>query len=324
VDTQPPWRLAKVDLDDPDQRRLVRLGRDALQARGVGHSDFDDADVRIGGDLVYLPCGYIGSVGALFVPSRSELIELGSHVGLEDFLWAHHRGVDLAGATKWDRSTTLTVSAVRDADLAVDHLKAILRRPTPAELSETLASLPAVFEGLDLYFAIRALRSLEESGACDFEIGGAGERVGPDVVRFYSATGEYGELSNFARYPIVIRGQRWKTVEHYFQAQKFEDPKDREAVRAAKTAMLAARLGRDRRRKLRRDWESAKVAVMREAVAAKFRQHEALGAMLLATGTAKLVEHTENDSYWGDGGDGTGKNMLGQILMDLRAELARE
>ncbi|GAB5546199.1 MAG: hypothetical protein SangKO_059590 [Sandaracinaceae bacterium] len=44
--------------------------------------------------------------GALFVPSRSELIEFGSHVGLDDFLWAHHRGVDLAGATKWDRSNT--------------------------------------------------------------------------------------------------------------------------------------------------------------------------------------------------------------------------
>ena len=35
-----------------------------------------------------------------------------------------------------------------------------------------------------------------------------------------------------------------------------------------------------------------------------------------------FVEHTENDSYWGDGGDGSGKNMLGQILMDVR-ELLR-
>ena len=31
---------------------------------------------------------------------------------------------------------------------------------------------------------------------------------------------------------------------------------------------------------------------------------------LLATGNARIVEHTERDSYWGDGGDGSGKNML--------------
>ena len=46
--------------------------------------------------------------------------------------------------------------------------------------------------------------------------------------------------------------------------------------------------------------------------------------MLMGTGDAKLVEHTENDDYWGDGGDGSGKNMLGQILMRIRAELEDE
>ena len=60
---------------------------------------------------------------------------------------------------------------------------------------------------------------------------------------------------------------------------------------------------------------------MLEAVRAKFTQHEDLRAILLGTGNAKLVEHTENDSYWGDGGDGSGKNRLGQILMRVRDEL---
>lgn len=146
----------------------------------------------------------------------------------------------------------------------------------------------------------------------------------PAVIRFYSVTDEYGEFSNFALFPIVIGKHRWKTTEHYFQAQKFADPKDVKAVRTAKTPMIAARLGRDRKRKLRRDWESSKVGVMRTAVSAKFRQHEDLAAMLLSTGSAKLVEHTENDAYWGDGGDGRGKNMLGQILMAVRAELDAE
>jgi ribA/ribD-fused uncharacterized protein len=85
--------------------------------------------------------------------------------------------------------------------------------------------------------------------------------------------------------------------------------------------MQAARLGRDRKQKLRRDWESVKVGVMRVAVVAKFIQHEELRTLLLGTGDAKLVEHTENDSYWGDGGDGSGKNMLGRILMEVREQL---
>ena len=63
---------------------------------------------------------------------------------------------------------------------------------------------------------------------------------------------------------------------------------------------------------------------MRAAVDAKFRQHAALRELLLATGDAKLVEHTDRDAYWGDGGDGTGRNMLGRILMAIRETLRAE
>ena len=144
------------------------------------------------------------------------------------------------------------------------------------------------------------------------------------AIRFYSVTGEYGELSNFAPYPITLKGKRWPTSEHYFQAQKFVDRRDQEEIRGANTPMLAARWGRDRKRKLRRDWESVKVGVMREAVEAKFRQHEDLRALLLDTGDAMLIEHTENDDFWGDGGDGNGRNELGRILMAVRQRLRED
>jgi N-glycosidase YbiA len=142
-----------------------------------------------------------------------------------------------------------------------------------------------------------------------------------DVIHFYSVGDEYGCFSNFAPYPIRLGGKLWPTSEHYFQAQKFEDEGQREAVRKARTPLLAARMGRDRKSKLRRDWESARVAVMTEAVRAKFTQHDELRGILLSTGDAKIVEHTEHDDFWGDGGDGRGKNMLGQILMRIRSEL---
>lgn len=143
-----------------------------------------------------------------------------------------------------------------------------------------------------------------------------------DTIKFYSVSEEYGEFSNFALYPIKLRKKSWPTSEHFFQAHKFDDPKHVEAIRRAKTPMIAARLGRDRKKKLRRDWDSIKVGVMREAVEAKFSQHESLRALLLSTGSSKIVECTENDSFWGDGGDGSGRNMLGRILCDVRTMLA--
>jgi ribA/ribD-fused uncharacterized protein len=142
-----------------------------------------------------------------------------------------------------------------------------------------------------------------------------------ETIRFYSVAEAYGEFSNFAAYPIVLASKRWPTSEHYFQAQKFLDATLRDRIRKAKSPMIAARLGRDRSSPLRRDWESIKVGVMTDAVLAKFSQHQDLAELLLETGDALLVEHTENDSYWGDGGDGSGKNMLGQVLMRVRDRL---
>ncbi len=144
-----------------------------------------------------------------------------------------------------------------------------------------------------------------------------------DIIHFYSTTGEFGCFSNFARYSIFLDGQRWPTSEHYFQAQKFDNIEHREEIRRAKTPTIAANLGRDRKKKLRRDWESVKVSIMRDAVRTKFTQHEDISEVLLSTGEAKLVEHTANDDYWGDGGDGSGQNMLGRILMEIREELKR-
>lgn len=147
-----------------------------------------------------------------------------------------------------------------------------------------------------------------------------------DRIDFYSTRGELGAFSNFSRHPFTLDGQRWATSEHYFQAQKFAGTPHADAVRAARTPKEAATMGRDRGRPLRRDWEAVKDDVMRRAVRAKFLAHPELQELLLGTGDALLVEAAPKDWYWGCGADGTGKNMLGAILMEVRAELraARE
>ncbi|MDJ1500977.1 NADAR family protein [Xanthocytophaga agilis] len=140
-------------------------------------------------------------------------------------------------------------------------------------------------------------------------------------IFFYSVREAYGEFSNFALYPIKLKGKLWPTSEHYFQAQKFVDTPYEETIRKAISPMKAAELGRSRKVKLRRDWDSVKDNIMYEAIKAKFTQHTELAELLLNTEDARIIEHTENDSYWGDGGDGSGKNKLGKLLMKLREEL---
>jgi len=140
-------------------------------------------------------------------------------------------------------------------------------------------------------------------------------------IKFYLVNDPYGCFSNFAAYPIRLHGKTWPTTEHYFQAQKFADVEYQEKIRKEESPMVAARMGRDRKQKLRHDWDSVKDIVMLEALRAKFTQHEDLKEQLLQTGNVRLVEHTENDSYWADGGDGHGKNRLGELLMQLRREL---
>src|SRR4051812_11217992 len=102
------------------------------------------------------------------------------------------------------------------------------------------------------------------------------EPTPPAVINFYSTTGEYGCFSNFSRDSVFLKGKRWPTTEHFFQAQKFAGTEHEEEVRLASKAMEAARMGRDRKRPLRRDWESVKDQIMLDALRAKFTQHDDL------------------------------------------------
>jgi N-glycosidase YbiA len=141
-------------------------------------------------------------------------------------------------------------------------------------------------------------------------------------IYFYSTRGTYGCFSNFSAHGLELDGLYWKTSEHYFQAQKFAGhPEHVEAIRVAKTPKDAATMGRERTRPLRQDWESVKDDVIRKVVLRKFETHEGIRETLLSTGDEDLVEKTSGDYYWGSGTNGTGKNMLGKILMETRAIL---
>ena len=150
--------------------------------------------------------------------------------------------------------------------------------------------------------------------------------TGTGPILFYNRDEPYYEFTNFYRAEIMIDGKQWPTTEHYFQAQKFVGTPYVEQIRTLQAPRMAFNLSRDPQVSCwrRKDWEQEKVKVMYKALLVKFTQHKKLQDMLLGTGNRELIEHSPYDRYWGDGGDGSGENMLGKLLMKVRGELQGE
>lgn len=164
--------------------------------------------------------------------------------------------------------------------------------------------------------------------------------VPPDnrILYFARDRDGFGFLSHFHPSPIVLDGEDWPTVEHYYQAQKSDDPDYKAAIRAAVHPGPAKRLAappsaprrisqqswfRKTGKPPRADWHDVKLDIMRRADRAKFTQNRDLATLLLATGDAELVEDSPAEPFWGVGPDGTGLNWAGRVLMDVRDELRR-
>lgn len=140
-------------------------------------------------------------------------------------------------------------------------------------------------------------------------------------IYFYSVNDSFGCFSNFAPYGFILDDKWWMTSEHYFQAQKFKNTKYEDMIRLVDSPMKAAKIGRKCELPLRKDWEEVKDNVMRKAVYAKFSQNPKIKEILLSTKEELLIEKTSNDYYWGCGTNGNGRNMLGNILMEVRGLL---
>lgn len=72
-----------------------------------------------------------------------------------------------------------------------------------------------------------------------------------------------------------------------------------------------------------RDWEENKIDYMYNVLKYKFSQHQDLRTNLINTGLRPLVKISQ-DSFWGDGYNGQGKNIHGKLLNKLRSEFLYE
>jgi ribA/ribD-fused uncharacterized protein len=131
-------------------------------------------------------------------------------------------------------------------------------------------------------------------------------------------------LAAYAKYGFELDGAEWPSVEHYYQAMKFEDADYREQIRHAAHPADAAKLGKSKRHGRRKEWDKVKETYMTRAVYIKCRTHPEVAKVLLATGDTPIIETSQYDYYWGCGRDLRGKNIYGKVLMNVRERLIRE
>ena len=131
-------------------------------------------------------------------------------------------------------------------------------------------------------------------------------------------TGDYEFLSNFYNAPIFFNGLSFQNAEAAFEAQRTDDINARKRF-CRLSGNKAKALGR--RVEERDNWNYEKEDIMRKIVHEKFKTHNELAQKLIATGDEELINvNTWRDSYWGIS-NGSGKNKLGRILMEIRDEL---
>eukprot|EP01062_Namystynia_karyoxenos_P037519 TRINITY_DN27315_c0_g1_i2.p1 TRINITY_DN27315_c0_g1~~TRINITY_DN27315_c0_g1_i2.p1 ORF type:complete len:905 (+),score=136.75 TRINITY_DN27315_c0_g1_i2:160-2874(+) len=142
------------------------------------------------------------------------------------------------------------------------------------------------------------------------------------LVAVYGYAGQWGELASFWPGAFVVRGHVWPSLEHYFQASKFNDPAEQKRIRELPTCDQAHAEGKVRRpgRALRADWEEKRDEVMFEGLLEKHRQLPRCMQALARTGGRPIVFGDIHDQHWGIG-DGSGKNRYGKLLMRVRETL---
>jgi len=142
-----------------------------------------------------------------------------------------------------------------------------------------------------------------------------------DAKNIAGFVAEYRWLSNYFSCRVEWDGRVYGSAEAAYHSGKYSRA-DRD---------LFTTLDPDRARKLSRvkpydvaAWEARQVPTMREVVWGKFSQNPELAKKLLATGDRYL----EETNWWGDKiwgvYRGEGQNLLGKIIMETRARLAKE
>lgn len=136
--------------------------------------------------------------------------------------------------------------------------------------------------------------------------------VYPSSEHYYQSQkyiGEYANIIRTASTPNKARYLAQKVIRNGYPASWYHSPQNRTLLNDLITQNTET---------IRGDWDDVKDNIMRKACWAKFSQHSRLKEILLDTDIAEIIENSPRDDYWGIGRKKDGKNMLGQILMEIR------
>ncbi|KAH0431621.1 hypothetical protein CcaCcLH18_06925 [Colletotrichum camelliae] len=162
-------------------------------------------------------------------------------------------------------------------------------------------------------------------------------------IYFWRETGHEGYLSQWwMADPFTLESPdsspvTFKTAEHYMmhgKAMLFNDPKVALTILKADHPRKVKALGRKVSGFDEDVWNENRERIVREGSLLKFRSSPELKEKLLATGERELVEASPMDRIWGIGyspekapaSDRSrwGLNLLGKVLMEVRAQLRDE
>ncbi len=133
--------------------------------------------------------------------------------------------------------------------------------------------------------------------------------------------GEYRWLSNFWPVKVSVYGEEYPSVEHAYQAAKSLDAEVRKSIQKCPAPKDAKKIGR--LIEIRKDWEQVKIKIMYYLLKQKFSD-VILKQKLIDTGNKVLVEGNNwDDHFWGIC-NGSGKNILGRLLMMIRNNILKE
>jgi ribA/ribD-fused uncharacterized protein len=204
------------------------------------------------------------------------------------------------------------------------HLMPVMRAAQAAGLKATMVMDKVKVDGK--LYGVDQLNKLPEK--CDLSLGC--QKQNDHVVSFF---GRYSFLSNFYKCSFTVEGITYNCGEQFIQQKHCEClGQDELAQRILSTSdpSIQKQLGGSIRADPR-PWRDVARAEILPGIRAKFTQNPELASLLLNTGTRDIGE-ASTDPYWGvamslSNKDSlkkdmwSGKNVMGKVLMTVRAEL---
>ena len=142
-----------------------------------------------------------------------------------------------------------------------------------------------------------------------------------NVLGFWQEAEKYGCFSNFYPCTFTWNGRKYNCSEQAFmwtKATYFKDDDTAIKIMSENDPKKIKKLSRTVKDFNDEEWSKVRYNFMLKINYEKYRQNPDLRKILLSTGDIIIVEDSPFDYIWGIGKDGSGQNLLGKVLMEVR------